>query len=302
MSQKARVLHTSLAEFGSRVNSKDLTMSFATLLVHVEADAASDPRLALAVDLANQFDAQLIGVGAEAYRTAMYGDGGYGAAYAIEAEMSSLEAELQCAKQKFYSAVTSVREGWRWHSSVRFPILEIAAEARAADLVVTSHRHGRGISDYKVAPPGALILQTGRPVLVATPDAVRLNAANVLVAWKDTREARRALVDALPFLLRAKKVHLLEICEDRELVAAATSHLGDVADYLFRHGVTATSRVEVEEKNTPPAVQLLDIATMQEVDLIVAGGYGHSRLQERVFGGFTRALLAQTAKAVLFSH
>jgi predicted dienelactone hydrolase len=101
MSQKARVLHTSLAEFGSRVNSKDLTMSFATLLVHVEADAASDPRLALAVDLANQFDAQLIGVGAEAYRTAMYGDGGYGAAYAIEAEMSSLEAELQCASRSF---------------------------------------------------------------------------------------------------------------------------------------------------------------------------------------------------------
>ncbi len=276
-------------------------MSYATLLVHVETDPASDPRLALAVDLANQFGASLIGVGAEAHKIGYYGDA-YGAGAVMMAdEMAYVVADLKRAGEKFRSAAAAVREGWHWRSADLFPILEIAAEASAADLIITSHKV-RDRSDFTVASTGALILQTGRPVLVATPDAARLIATSVLVAWKDTRKARRALLDALPFLRRAETVQLVEICEGRELVAAATTHLADIADHLLRHGVTATSRVEIEEKGAPPAIQLLDIAELQKADLIVAGGYGYSRLQERVFGGFTRALLAQTTKAVLFSH
>ena len=66
--------------------------------------------------------------------------------------------------------------------------------------------------------------------------------------------------------------------------------------------VKASTKAEISEHRAPAAEQLLDVAERQQADLIVAGAYGHSRVQEWVFGGFTRALLAQTRRAVLFSH
>lgn len=273
-------------------------MPFATLLVHVEPDPAPDSRLALAIDLANQFDAKLIGVGAELYRTAYYGNG---TEYLVTMEMESIRANLKEAEEKFRNAAAAVRRGVEWRAAVRFPLDEIAAEARAADLVISSRSSRAGASDYNVALPGGLILQTGRPVLVTPPDAARLNVTSVVVAWKDAREARRAVSDALPFLQVAGTVHLTEIC-DKDAQSATNTRLIDVAQYLLRHGVKATMSVSVNENDATAAHHLLDVADRHDADLIVAGAYGHSRFQEWVFGGFTRALLAQTTRAVLFSH
>lgn len=277
-------------------------MSFKTLLVHIEAEPEPDPRLALAIDLANQFGAKLIGVGAELYRTTYYGGDGYGTAYLIAAEMEVVEADLKRAEKKFRAAASAVHEGLDWRARAQFPLTEVAAEARAADLVIASRSGRRGTSDHNVALPGALILQTGRPVLVTPPDAARLKVASVVVAWKDTREGRRAVSDALPFLQRAELIQLAEICENKAAAPASEARLADVANHLVRHGVKATVNSAVAERGTSAAEQLLDIADRQHADLIVAGAYGHSRFQEWVFGGFTRALLAQTARAVLFSH
>ena len=282
-------------------------MSFKTVLVHVDAEPAPDPRLTLAIDLANQFDAKLLGVGAELYRS-LYGGGdfyggyGYGAGYLIAAEMESVDADLKRAEEKFRSAAAQVRAGFDWRARVQFPLTEVAAEARAADLVITSRSARRGASDYNVAHPGALIMQTGRPVLVTPPDASGLHVASVVVAWKDTRESRRAVSDALPFLKRATSVHVVEICENKAAAAATAGRLTDVANHLLRHGVQATVDADIAERDAPAADQLLDVAERRKAELIVAGAYGHSRFQEWVFGGFTRTLLAQTGRAVLFSH
>ena len=278
-------------------------MSLKTILVHVEASPIPDPRLAFAIDLANQFDAKLIGIGAEAYRTSYYGDyDGYGAGYLIAAEMETVDADLKAAEAKFRSAAGAVRAGSDWRAGVRFPVAEVAAEARSADLVVTSRSARQGQSEYNIALPGALILQTGRPVLMAPPGIAELNASSVLVAWRDTREARRAVADAMPFLRRASKVYLVEICDNKAALPAATARLEDVAGYLLRHGITAIASAHIAEREAEAAAQFLDIAELEKADLIVAGAYGHSRFQEWVFGGFTRALLAQTGRAVLFSH
>lgn len=279
-------------------------MSYATLLVPVEADPEVDGRLSLAIDLANQFDAKLIGVGAELWRIWVAGgefDGGYAAAEMYTAEAAQIEADLQRAKAKFEAASAAVRQGSDWRSAIQFPILQVAAEARAADLVVTSPSHRPGRSDYNVATPAALALQTGRPVLVAPADATSLQLGRVLVAWRDTREARRAVADALPILKRAKAVLVAEICGHVE-APAAEARLADVAQYLLRHGVHAETRVGHEERDVSAAQQLFELADQHAADLIVAGAYGHSRLGEWVFGGFTRALLAQTGRAVLLSH
>ena len=277
-------------------------MPFKTILVHVEADPTPDPRLSLAIDVANQFDARLLGVGAELYENAYSGVGGFDGGYMIAAEIERVDADLKRAEAKFRDAAGEVRAGCDWRSGVRFPLTELAAEARAADLVVTTRGTRRHASQYAMAQPGALILQVGRPLLVAPPEMVRLDAANVLVAWKDTRESRRAVADAMPFLRRASKVYLVEICDNKAALPAATARLEDVAGYLLRHGITAIASAHIAEREAEAAAQLLDIAELEKADLIVAGAYGHSRFQEWVFGGFTRALLEQTARAVLFSH
>lgn len=127
-------------------------MTYASLLVHVEADAAADARLALAVALADQFDARLIGVGAELYRTPLVGsDGftgvGYGVGDLLAEEAARASTPISRAQVKFQAAGSAVRQGTDWRAAVQFPIGEIAAEARAADLVVTSLGRRRDGSD-----------------------------------------------------------------------------------------------------------------------------------------------------------
>ena len=272
-------------------------MTFATFLVHVEPDPTADPRLALAVDLANQFDAMLIGVGAEIYSALSLGEG-----HAAEMVIGDVNANLRRAEEKFRAIAGTVHQGTQWRAAVQFPVTEIANESRAADLVITGHSNHGGAASYTVGAPGPLIMETGRPVLAVPPDANKLTVANVVVAWKDTREARRAVSDALPFLKAARKVLLVEITDSTSSIPAARGHVSEVSDHLRRHGIEATVMIVAEAKDGSAADQLLDIAEQQKADLIVAGGYGHGRLREWVFGGFTRALIAQNRHAVLFSH
>jgi nucleotide-binding universal stress UspA family protein len=279
-------------------------MTYTTLLVHVEDQPSPDPRLALAVDLANRFGARLIGLGAGLYRTTYYaaGDLGFATGEMLAAEMGSVEAGLKRAEDKFRSVAGAVRAGSEWRAALQFPLAVVAAEARAADLIVTSRSPRDRHSAYEVAAAGLLVLHAGRPVLVAAPESTELEAARVLVAWKDSREARRALADALPFLKAAESVELVEIVDSKGDKPAAAARLADVATFLHRHGIAASANVDVEDKHATGADQLLEFAEQKKADLIVAGGYGHTRFQEWVFGGFTRALLAQSGRAVLFSH
>jgi nucleotide-binding universal stress UspA family protein len=278
-------------------------MTYAALLVPIEADPELDHRLDFAIDLANQFDAKLIGVSAELWRVVAIGpdfDGSYGAGM-MAADIAEVDADLKRAEAKFRGAATAVRQGLDWRSAVQFPIAEITAQARAADLVVTSRSGRHGASDYNVATLGALVLQAGRPVIVAPAEPSELVLRSVVVAWKDTRESRRAVADALPFLKLAGTVVVAEVCQHFD-AAATKVRLDDVADSLLRHGVRATTTVCVEERDVHAPQQFLDLADQHKADLIVAGGYGHSRFQEWIFGGFTSALLAQTSRAVLLSH
>lgn len=276
-------------------------MAITSILVHVEANPMPDSRLELAIDLANQLDAKLIGVGAEHLRIPYFGND-ISAAYFVAADMEAIDADMSRSEEKFRLAATAVRQGSDWRASTRFPLEEVTVQARAADLIVTSRSNRGHETDYTVTLPGILILQAGRPVLVVPPDASHLKVASVVVAWKDTREARRAISNSLSFLQRAHTVHLIEICGTRDAVPAAMARLADVADYLLRHGVKSKVHAEVEEKGASGADQLLDFAARKHADLIVAGAYGHSRFQEWVFGGYTNALLTQSARAVLFSH
>jgi nucleotide-binding universal stress UspA family protein len=122
-----------------------------------------------------------------------------------------------------------------WRGSFNFPREVIAREARAADLVVIGSRPAADDVLHSF-DPGEVLLAAGRPVLIAPQGHAALSARRILIAWKDTREARRAVQSALPFLQQAEHVTLVEVAEDL-LEAQAQAHLADVEAYLGRHGV-----------------------------------------------------------------
>jgi len=153
---------------------------------------------------------------------------------------------------------------------------------------------------YRIANTGAAILAAGRPILVVPAGVKSLEAAHVVIGWKDTREARRAVVDALPFLHEAERVTVVEICENDE-IGAARLRLDDVVHYLARHRTKAESRTETRIQGSG-ADQMIEFAQNQAADLLVTGAYGHSRLNEWIFGGMTHDLLTSSPICCLMSH
>ena len=275
-------------------------MSYAAILVHVEADAAAEPRLRLAVQLAGQFDAALIGVGAESYEAPTAAAAlGYADGQTVVAEARVVEDDLKLAERRFREAAAAVTAGSEWRGAVDVPARMIARQARAADLIVVGPMRPEPYGFHNRAHPGDILMQAGRPVLIVPPGLEALDAASIVVAWKDTRESRRVLSDALPFLKRASKVLVAGVCEDRD-EAAAEADLKDVAGLLARHGVEASIQVRAPGK-APVAEALLEMADAAGAGLIVSGGYGHARLREWAFGGVTQALLAGR-RPVLLSH
>ena len=153
---------------------------------------------------------------------------------------------------------------------------------------------------YYSLDPGVTILRAGRPVLFVPDEIELLQARRVIVAWKDTRECRRAVRDALPFLKEASEIMVLTVCEPGTGTQAKPS-LDDVETYLVRHGVAVGAKAFLHTKQST-ATQLLRFADDERADLIVAGGYGHSRLGEWALGGVTRELLSESPLCCLFSH
>jgi nucleotide-binding universal stress UspA family protein len=137
-------------------------------------------------------------------------------------------------------------------------------------------------------------------MLIVPPDVDTLKAERVLVGWKESREARRVLQDALPFLHEAKSVSIVEVC-DHGMEASARGHLDDVVHYLARHRISVGSVAALPAK-IGVADHLVDMAKSEGADLIVAGAYGHSRLGEWIFGGVTRDLLAASPVCCLVSN
>jgi nucleotide-binding universal stress UspA family protein len=147
-----------------------------------------------------------------------------------------------------------------------------------------------------------LLLESGRPVLVVPPKAqAAMSPKRAVVAWRPTREATRAVHDALPLLKAAEQVDVLAIDPKIGETAHGEEPGADIAAHLARHGVNVQA-VARPSLGASAGSAVLDYAKQIGADLVVAGGYGHSRLRERVLGGATRDMLHTTTVAVLFAH
>jgi len=207
--------------------------------------------------------------------------------------------ELSAAERHFRK-LTEGRANIEWLREEGYPAQRLALHARGADLVVTS-RPTREDTPLQVPKLSELVIEAGAPVLVAADGAASFSGDRIVLAWKDTREARRALTDALPFLKLARKVVLVDIAGETDLPAPSSDALVEVARKLARHGVKAV--VERAPKGRGSVTEAIeDAASRHGADLIVAGAYGRSHLQEWWLGGVTEDLVMSSSKFVLFSH
>ena len=279
-------------------------MTYATLIVQADADEDGRARIALAAGLAHRFDALLIGVAARdlmAPVTAPFA-GPVVVADLLAIEETEIRTHLDAVEQQFRDIAAKQNQRSAWRSAMDDPAKVFARESRAADLLVLGRRpESASGRPSRHVDPGDVLMRAGRPVLIVPPGLSHLDAAHVIVAWKDSREARRAIADALPLLKRATSVLVLEICDTTSDQEHAKGAIEDVAAYLSRHGVAASAETRVLREGSVLA-ELLVAAEQHRAELVVAGGYAHSRFQEWVFGGLTRALLSQFPKCILLSH
>ncbi len=273
-------------------------MSYATVMVYVEADGTPRERVRLSAHLASKFNAILIGVSARAVRPPVT-VGSVDVAVPSDLSIPDIEAGLIDKAKWFKLVVGTDRPKLLWRPVIDFPVDALAREARSADLVIIGPMRVPG-DTYGSLDPGEAILRLGRAALFVPASVSALQAEHVVIAWKDVREARRAVHDALPLLHEAARVTIAEICEpgDEERVR---ERLRDVADYLERHRIKGGPRVILHREGSG-AAQLITLAREEGADLLVSGAYGHSRLGEWVFGGVTRDLLANSPICCLMSH
>jgi nucleotide-binding universal stress UspA family protein len=278
-------------------------MSYRSLLVVLDERAAK--RLDLAVQLARRFDAHLVGL-APTGRVTVPIDGALGMAgpaafepvweglrQRADAQAQAMRERCAAAGLKSYEAVVDDDEA----------APSIVRHGHCSDLVVLGQADpGDPAHLAAQAAVEQVVMHSSRPILlVPYVGALERLGENVLVAWNDSREAARAIADAMPLLCRAKQVRVLQcstpIEDDDEAVAA---RLEALRRWLMWHGVDAEVRREVTEIDVGNA--LLSRAADFDADLIVMGAYGHSRWSERVLGGATRTLLASMTVPVLMSH
>lgn len=271
-------------------------MSYPTLLTHVVADPGCQSRLAMTASVARVLGAEVVGLGAQApwpYPT----DDGRGAAF--EQIAQATRAEVDAAAALFREAFGQASPASAWRSELGYPDQVVPAHARCADLVVAYPIVGY-VDASVYARPDLLVMECGLPMLLMPRQERPFAADRILLAWKNTRETRRAISVALPLLKQSGRVMIAAVCGEDE-IASVEAELSDVAARLARHGIMAATLAEVESPGAAGR-KLLRIADSDNSDLIVAGAYGHSRLREWVLGGVTRDLLADGGRYVWLSH
>ncbi|MER8375694.1 universal stress protein [Mesorhizobium sp. M1406] len=270
-------------------------MSYKSIIVNLAVDGPPAPIVRVGIELAERFEARLIGLAAaDVPPLVATGDGMVYEGEIMQIQRTEIEKRLAELRAEFERLVPASIFS-EWGQAVCRPTRFLSVSARAADLIVTGGRDGDNV--FRAVDIGSLALGAGRPVLIAASNVEHVLAKTVLVAWKDTREARRAMTDALPFLAKASEVVVATIATDRD--ESIRDSLADVAVFLEHHGIMARTEMLAGEADGD---RLLTFAHSIHADLIVSGAYGHSRLREWAFGGVTRTLIEESGISRFMSY
>ena len=278
-------------------------MGYKTILVHCDAGKAVAKRLDVAVDLAKRFDAHLVGVHASPpFEAPMsFEGGGFPMDSFYRAYEDTATADEKVAAAAFEKATKGKPFAAEWRVANGYSDAELTVQSRYADLVVLGQSNDDN-PETQADLPEAVALSTGRPVLVVPHVGTKkAPGKKVMLCWNASREAARAAADALPFLKAAEKVVVLVVEPKSTNEGHGAEPGADVALWLTRHGVKVDVQREVAADADIGNV-ILSRAADLDIDMIVMGVYGHSRVREFVMGGASRTLLQSMTVPVFMAH
>jgi len=286
-------------------------MQLRDLLVVVDGSARNEAVLGVAIELARRHDAHLTAIcPLEALMPVnlAFALGGYPTLTTLQSAANQLENDALVVAEglelKFRDLLRHREVRGDWELGRGAAGAAVARWARATDLVVL----GQTDPDHPLPAPARhlvedVLMNTGRPLLLV-PFAGQIDTigTNVLVGWNGTREAARAVHDALLLIRPAATVTVLTVERSRPGQEPQEMPGADIAAHLARHGLKVTAARTATDRSIADADALLSYASDLGADLLVVGGYGHSRARELVLGGVSRALLQHMTLPLLMSH
>ncbi len=276
------------------------------ILVYLDGSPRSFVTLAFAARLARQSNACLIGLHVIGFTLPTYDPSTYmagrpGASLAGEIAESE-EIVIEQCEQRFRAELHENGIEGEWHVHEGMVAACVAREARYVDLAIVTQVDPESppLGTRRFVPQETLF-SSGRPVLVLPrTGSIEKIGTRIVIGWNGAREAARAANDAMPFLEKAEQVTAVTV-EPLNTYEDEGALIEDITPHLIRHGIKATSaKCTRGESGTSGA--LFDYAIKDKADLLVLGGYGHSRLRSLVLGGVSRSVLHDTKIPVLISH
>ncbi|MGA2994877.1 universal stress protein [Bradyrhizobium sp.] len=279
-------------------------MPFKSIAVLFEPTPSGEARAAYAARLAHRHGAHLVGI----FMTPPLFNGstaeslvqGHKAVREVIVLHKAKEAEaIEHAKRSLCAVCRDEGIGFEFRALSRGDFGDdIALNSLHADLVIACAGQGGGLPLQW--SPEALLLATGVPFILL-PESWNASAVeHVVVAWNASREARRAISDALPLLVEAKSVTILLVDAGKN-PRHGEEPGADIAHYLSRHGAKVSVK-QTASRGEPIAKVILDHAREHAADLIVIGAYSRARTAQMIFGGITRSLLRDAGVPLLIAH
>lgn len=284
-----------------------------TILVPATGSSADDAVFTSALAVARAFSAHIIflhvRVDAASLAVTMASEGGGSALVGGLVDRLDEEADLREKQARDLFERFCAREGLavvdlppgpagpsaQWMQQVGAEPFWIAEHGRAADLMVIGRPGDDGDAPEVIE---TALLESGRPVLIPPAAAMTKPPDTIVIAWKSTREAAHAVTAAIPFLSVAKKVRILTVAESDDLSTQEGSQL--MANLRWRGIEVTAERLQPDQHS--PADTLINAAAESHA-ILVMGAYGHSRLREWIFGGFTEHVVRTAVRVpVLIVH
>lgn len=270
-----------------------------SILLHVHEDGCMEARLQAALDLARQFDARLTCVQVAPFEFSIPGD-----FYGTKAAQLQFEYEQKAdeVRRKFEKRIVGEDVRWKWSASLDSASKILTRIAPTRDLLILGGHNPEGKADRPSDLAMEMIFTVRAPILVVPAEwKTFLFDQPAMVAWNGSPEGAHALRAAMPFLLRASRVHVLTVQEESKPDKFDMPY-ADAVNYLADYGIKA----EVIELNRSVehsiAETLVDAVIARKGSYLVMGAYGHSRFRERILGGVTREMLSDPKIPLLLSH
>ena len=278
-------------------------MAYKTIAVYVDDSKHCKARIDIATGLAKRFDAHLLGIYATEPIPSSHALQDPLLAARLEARADAAFERRALARELFHNQAGEIDAARREFRELDSDALE-AVKASYADLIVVGQTDPDERS--RNAPPSfpeLVTLSVGRPVLLVPYFAATFPTLGrkVLVAWNGSREATRAVTDALPLLEQAERVTAMVVNAKRDHRKREDIPAADISLFLARHGINVEASQSYTDELSVGDELLVRIAD-GEFDLLVMGAYGHSRFREIVLGGVTQTLMQHMTVPVLMSH